>query len=68
MPDNVIEGPWTAAQRDGYDGMVCACGEAWFRLWMPPEDELGPVVVAQENGAVTGYRGFLKCIVCGKVQ
>jgi len=66
MPDNVIEGPWKAMTT--YDGTTCECGEAWFKLYMPDGDPLGPLVVVDRSGSVTGYRGFLKCSDCGRVR
>jgi hypothetical protein len=48
-----------AAAETGYDGLVCACGEAWFSL--------GPdgAVVLDADGAVSGYAGVPCCRSCG---
>lgn len=66
MSGEVIEGPWRAMTT--YDGTTCDCGEAWFRLWMPDQDPVGAAVVVDREGHITGYRGFLKCMSCGKVK
>lgn len=46
---------------DGYDGLVCGCGEAWFAL-----HGRGSAVCLGPDGEITGYSGTLKCVSCGK--
>lgn len=50
--DNVIQFP---APDDGYDGITCACGSAWFRAH--------GVNVNRED-RITGYTLPLRCIEC----
>lgn len=58
MSDNVRHLPvrWDneTAKENGYDGLVCKCGEAWFDL----------AVVADKSGLVNGNAIVGTCVSC----
>ena len=51
------------SREEGYDGITCACGEAWFTLTGE-----GAAVCLGPDGAITGYAGTFMCTSCGKVR
>lgn len=52
------------ARREGYDGLTCPCGGAWFDLRIGP-GRIGAVTLGKD-GRVTGYAGVPTCRECGE--
>lgn len=49
------------AEDDGYDGLVCRCGSAWFLAKVA----LGPLT--GEGRSVIGHATDVACVVCGEI-
>ena len=62
MTGKVIDFP---GHVDGYDGITCPCGEAWFELSGSPVAKHGAVTFGLD-GSITGYHGTPVCIPCGQ--
>lgn len=50
-----------------YDGLLCACGSAWFTLRRVDAGAFDPpgAVCLDRNRRVTGYTGCPVCVECG---